>query len=437
MTATGKTSTDIHLVLDTMDTLLDATHFDEFVVFSADADFSPVLRRLRRHDRRTVVFAAGAMSEAYKASADLVIDIPTFIGDGLQLTEGEDEQEVEPRVQTRALQGDIDRLREQASMAVRSLVLEAAAPVPLPALASTLQRQLPGLHECQWAGAGSFGVLLRQLAPAGVFFDFQGALAYDQGRRDRPMPQPPAAELRLPVQQLSAAESIPPKSTGVVLGALSKEALDEAAEHIIRQRVAASHRPVMFSSLGTDLRQELPQLAAGWNGAPTLAAFLQRLHLEPLLRAELEDGSTLVLYDPARHPAPAGVVNDTVVAAMLRAAELPAVKAQDLSRVLHCARPHMGRGEPFEISAVSRSVFEALATDGHPVSARRVAAVLQALIFGGLDTSQAFVDDEDLNAAAMGVILSAWSRETQVLADDEARQRLIAWFQTPGVPTVT
>ncbi len=122
---------------------------------------------------------------------------------------------------------------------------------------------------------------------------------------------------------------------------------------------------------------------------------------------------------------------------MLRAAELPAVKAQDLSRVLHCARPHMGRGEPFEISAVSRSVFEALATDGHPVSARRVAAVLQALIFGGLDTSQAFVDDEDLNAAAMGVILSAWSRETQVLADDEARQRLIAWFQTPGVPTVT
>ena len=44
MTATGKTSTDIHLVLDTMDALMDATHFDEFIVFSADADFSPVLR---------------------------------------------------------------------------------------------------------------------------------------------------------------------------------------------------------------------------------------------------------------------------------------------------------------------------------------------------------------------------------------------------------
>ena len=32
----------------------------------------------------------------------------------------------------------------------------------------------------------------------------------------------------------------------------------------------------------------------------------------------------------------------------------------------------------------------------------------------------------------IGVILAAWSRETQVQADDEARQRLTAWLQTPG-----
>jgi uncharacterized LabA/DUF88 family protein len=92
-TASGKTSTDIHLVLDTIDALQDATHFDEFVVFSADADFSPLLRRLRRHDRRTIIFAAGAMSESYKAAADAVIDIPTFLRDALQLVEEEPEME--------------------------------------------------------------------------------------------------------------------------------------------------------------------------------------------------------------------------------------------------------------------------------------------------------------------------------------------------------
>jgi hypothetical protein len=62
-----------------------------------------------------------------------------------------------------------------------------------------------------------------------------------------------------------------------------------------------------------------------------------------------------------------------------------------------------------------------------------VAAVLQALIFGGLDTTQAFSDPQDLITAAMGVILSAWSRETQVQADDEARQRLISWLTGSGV----
>ena len=38
--------------------------------------------------------------------------------------------------------------------------------------------------------------------------------------------------------------------------------------------------------------------------------------------------------DPERHAAPAGVVNDAFVAAMLRAAELPAIRSQDLARVL-------------------------------------------------------------------------------------------------------
>ena len=37
-----------------------------------------------------------------------------------------------------------------------------------------------------------------------------------------------------------------------------------------------------------------------------------------------------------------------------------------------------------------------------------------------------------LITAAMGVILSAWSRETQVQADDEARQRLISWLAGSG-----
>jgi NYN domain len=85
VTSQGKTSTDIHMVLDVVDLLQHETHYDEFIVFSADADFTPVLRKLRRFDRRTTVLAIGFPSAAYQASADLLIDERVFIQDALGL----------------------------------------------------------------------------------------------------------------------------------------------------------------------------------------------------------------------------------------------------------------------------------------------------------------------------------------------------------------
>jgi uncharacterized LabA/DUF88 family protein len=72
VTSQGKTSTDIHMVLDVVDLLQHETRYDEFIVFSADADFTPVLRKLRRFDRRITVLAIGFPSAAYQASAGSV-----------------------------------------------------------------------------------------------------------------------------------------------------------------------------------------------------------------------------------------------------------------------------------------------------------------------------------------------------------------------------
>ena len=49
LTSRGKTSTDIHLVMDCMDDLSHTTHFDEFIILSGDADFTPLLIRLQEH----------------------------------------------------------------------------------------------------------------------------------------------------------------------------------------------------------------------------------------------------------------------------------------------------------------------------------------------------------------------------------------------------
>lgn len=436
-TASGKTSTDIHLVLDTIDALQDSTHFDEFVVFSADADFSPLLRRLRRHDRRTIIFAAGAMSESYKAAADALIDIPTFIREALQLVEDDSDADTDQVFDPGAQSLRLGEFRKKAEGSIRRLVLEAADPVSLAKLAQQLQREVPGLKDSQWAGAGTFGALIRQLSPAGVHFDFKEELAFDLARKEKanarptnPLPPPSLAEP-------NGAANKPKSAEAQEASPVSSEQLDEAAIRMIRQWMSTAQRPLHFSTLGTELRKALPQLADGWNGAPTLAGYLQRLALEPLMRGSLEDGSTFVLYDPERHQAPAGVVGDTLVSSMLRATELPAIRAQDFARILHHARLHMGQQEPFEIAAVSRKVSESLAAENRHVPTKRVAAVLQALIFGGLDTTQAFSDPQDLITAAMGVILSAWSREAQVQADDEARQRLISWLAATGFSAPT
>ncbi len=85
VTSQGKTSTDIHMVLDVVELLQHETRYDEFIVFSADADFTPVLRKLRRYDRRTTVLAIGFPSAAYQASADLLIDERLFMQEALGL----------------------------------------------------------------------------------------------------------------------------------------------------------------------------------------------------------------------------------------------------------------------------------------------------------------------------------------------------------------
>lgn len=423
MTATGKTSTDIHLVLDTMDALLDDTHFDEFIVFSADADFSPVLRRLRRHDRRTVVFAAGAMSESYKASADRVIDIQTFLREALELASADDEEELPIEADAAVDSMASVDLRKRLAEQIRRIVLKAELPVRLPALAQSLQREIAGLREGRWDGAGSFGNLMRQLDLADIEFDFQSDVAIDRLRMDNRL----AAD---------ATHALPPG--GVATGGplkieppsepLAPAALKSAAEVIVRRAVAGSKTPVHLAVLGQLLRQQLPQLTAGWAGAPTLAAFLHQLNIEPLQRVVLDNGTTAVLYDPARHEAPAGVVGDRLVIGMLRAAELPEMRGTDLVRILAAARAHMGTAELFEIAEVSRRVAASMTAEGLAVSPRRVTTVLQAMIFGGLDATRTYVEPQDVIVASMGVILSAWARETQAVPDDDARSRLLAWL---------
>jgi hypothetical protein len=86
LTSGGKTSADIQMVMDILDALGHATYFEEFIILSGDADFTPVLLRLSKHDRRSDVLAIGPASIAYKAACDLLIDQDTFLEEAIGVT---------------------------------------------------------------------------------------------------------------------------------------------------------------------------------------------------------------------------------------------------------------------------------------------------------------------------------------------------------------
>ncbi|MDD2608402.1 MAG: NYN domain-containing protein [Giesbergeria sp.] len=214
MTTEGKTSTDIHMVLDMVELLQHETRFDEFIVFSADADFTPVLRKLRRSDRRTTVLAVGFPSAAYQASADLLIDTDSFVRDALGESDDPHENipptlapapsrysyqppahhwmppaELSIPIATSDPQ-EWETMREAATQIIRQEVETSDLAVPLARLASRLPTQVQGLDGSSWAGLGSFRRFIETLSLSPLLLDWShsGGYLYDPQRHARPMP---------------------------------------------------------------------------------------------------------------------------------------------------------------------------------------------------------------------------------------------------------
>ena len=79
LTAMLKNSADIRMVMDVRDILTHDTRFDEFIILSGDADFTPVLHRLRSHARRTVIYSTDNTAAPYTAICDAEIREADFL----------------------------------------------------------------------------------------------------------------------------------------------------------------------------------------------------------------------------------------------------------------------------------------------------------------------------------------------------------------------
>lgn len=173
LTQQGKSSADINLVLDALDALSAPTRYDEFVVVSADADFTPLLQRCRADDRRVTIITASPAASAYRAVADAVVDASALVD--LVTTTSTLTDEPTPPVAGNGTGAKRPAAEPAATpptagssaarRAVQQLVRTADRPVPLGAAAQAAQQADPSLPGSAWAGARSFSAWLARELP--------------------------------------------------------------------------------------------------------------------------------------------------------------------------------------------------------------------------------------------------------------------------------
>jgi hypothetical protein len=78
LTSHLKNSADIYIVMDVIDYLQRYPHIDEYIILSADADFVPVLNRLRKELKKSVIFTSYNTTAAYRNCADRTIEADFF-----------------------------------------------------------------------------------------------------------------------------------------------------------------------------------------------------------------------------------------------------------------------------------------------------------------------------------------------------------------------
>ncbi len=280
LTAQLKNSSDIRMVMDVVDYLAHGTHFDEFVILSGDADFTPVLHRLRAHARRTVIFANDYTAAPYTAISDGEVREADLIALLLEQQGEIGAAAPAPLVasQAKALvlpEADREALRHEIIADVIQAVQASPTPVPLEVLADRAVRAIG--HDrtvaTSWAGAGGFRELLAQSLPDEFRLSEQPPyLVIDtrrhlQAKRTVPLPEMPDPREMVPSRAIAPPQ--PSSGHAGTRGGFADHAGGQVASHGGLQRRA--QQPA-FDHHDEDFRHDraLPPPAASASDARAL-----------------------------------------------------------------------------------------------------------------------------------------------------------------------
>ena len=189
-----KNSADIRMVMDIRDLMAHEPKIDEFIILSGDADFVPVLHRLRAHNRHSVIFANTQTAAAYEALCDGMVtvnELADFLLDGrLPSSESAPRAPKEGGNSDAAMvQPDSASIADEIMNEVARVVRACNQPVPIEQLATGARNAL-GLKktvDTRWAGYGQFLALLQAHLPDDLALnDAAPYVAYDKARHQPP-----------------------------------------------------------------------------------------------------------------------------------------------------------------------------------------------------------------------------------------------------------
>ncbi len=168
-----KNSADIYIVMDVIDYLGRYPHIDEYIILSGDADFVPVLNRLRKELKRSVIFASYNTTAAYRNCSDQRIEAE-FFAEHLatetaapRAAQGGGAGEPARRPPSPAGRTPATEVGAELSAAIEECLVRAASRrvgrLPFATAAHALREELPAETGGNWAGHGTFTALLENL----------------------------------------------------------------------------------------------------------------------------------------------------------------------------------------------------------------------------------------------------------------------------------
>ena len=378
LTAAGKNSADIYMVMDIIDTMEHSTHFDEFIILSGDADFTPVLLRLRAHDRRSVILAAGPASEAYKAACDQVIPEDVFIEYALGMLSDEGKSDTSRRVHA-PLSPAVQELMDAMAS---NLYTEASANGEI------LATDLPKLYltypefrrDSHWLGFYSLRAMTSELTKRNP------ELHITEGDPWRVTVRVPTRRKRSEQPAEQDAESVEQDETSEAEDQLRKRII-----RLVRRMVAKSDEPILMAKAAHDVTNAIgPQVIdSRWAGAGTFKNLLQSAdNLEFEIATSPSPG---YLYDPKRHDLPTDEAETDVdvtpelnalIGLVYQATGTPNLTPKQYAVLFRAVAADL-KENPYNLTKTSKTVRDRCIEEGESISRSNVSYVLKGIIYKG------------------------------------------------------